>query len=101
MTNSNVLIHRRRVVGMMGLSLAGLVTRPSFAESAGEIPLGMVLPFTGATGPYGPDMKKAADLVVKAINDAGGILGGRKLRLYIENFRDQRHHQRHRDAQAA
>lgn len=85
MVNSNVLIHRRRVVGMMGLSLAGLVARPSFAESAGEIPLGMVLPFTGATGPYGPDMKKAADLVVKAINDAGGILGGRKLQLYVED----------------
>ena len=86
MVNSNVLIHRRRVVGMMGLSLAGLVARPSFAESAGEIPLGMVLPFTGATGPYGPDMKKAADLVVKAINDAGGILGGRKLQLYVEDL---------------
>jgi branched-chain amino acid transport system substrate-binding protein len=85
MTNSNVPIHRRRVVGMMGLSLAGLVARPAFAETADDIPLGMVLPFTGATGPYGPDMKKAADLVVKAINDAGGILGGRKLRLYIED----------------
>ena len=45
----------------------------------------MVLPFSGATGPYGADMKKAADIVVKMINDAGGILGGRKLHLYIED----------------
>ncbi len=30
-------------------------------------------------------MKKAADLVVKAINDAGGVLGGRKLQLYVED----------------
>ncbi len=45
----------------------------------------MVLPFSGATGPYGADMKKAADIVVKIINDGGGILGGRKLRLYIED----------------
>ena len=85
MARSNILIHRRRVIEMMGLSLAGLMAKPSFAEGAGEIPLGMVLPFTGATGPYGPDMKKAADLVVKAINDAGGILGGRKLQLYVED----------------
>ena len=45
----------------------------------------MVLPFSGATGPYGADMKKAADIVVKIINDGGGILGGRKLHLYIED----------------
>jgi branched-chain amino acid transport system substrate-binding protein len=78
-------LNRRQVVGVLGLSLAGLGSRPSFAEGAGEIPIGMVLPFSGATGPYGPDMKKAADLVVKTINDAGGILGGRKLQLYIED----------------
>jgi branched-chain amino acid transport system substrate-binding protein len=81
----NGSIDRRRVVGMLGLSLTGLVARPSLAQSPESIPLGMVLPFTGATGPYGPDMKKAADLMVKTINDAGGILGGRKLQLYIED----------------
>src|SRR5258708_32927581 len=30
-------------------------------------------------------MRKAADLVVSKINDAGGIIGGRKLKLYIED----------------
>jgi branched-chain amino acid transport system substrate-binding protein len=79
------LLNRRQAVGALGASLAGLAIRPSFAEGAGDIPIGMVLPFTGATGPYGPDMKKAADLMVKTINDAGGILGGRKLQLYIED----------------
>lgn len=76
-------LNRRHVVAGLGLSLAGL-GRPAFAQGA-EVPIGMVLPFSGATGPYGPDMKKAADIVVKMINDAGGILGGRKLRLYIED----------------
>jgi branched-chain amino acid transport system substrate-binding protein len=57
---------------------------PAIAQS-GDIPIGMVLPFSGATGPYGPDMKKAAELMVGKINDAGGILGGRKLKLFIEN----------------
>ena len=78
-------LNRRQVVGALGLSLAGLGGRAALAEGAGDIPIGMVLPFTGATGPYGPDMKKAADLMVKTINDAGGILGGRKLQLYIED----------------
>jgi branched-chain amino acid transport system substrate-binding protein len=79
------LLNRRQVVGALGVSLAGLGLRPSFAQGASDVPIGMVLPFTGATGPYGPDMKKAADLMVKTINDAGGILSGRKLQLYIED----------------
>jgi branched-chain amino acid transport system substrate-binding protein len=78
-------LNRRQVVGALGVSLAGLGLRPSFAQAASDVPIGMVLPFTGATGPYGPDMKKAADLMVKTINDAGGILGGRKLQLFIED----------------
>ena len=44
-----------------------------------------MLPFSGATGAYGPDMKKAAEIVVKMVNDGGGLLGGRKLRLFIED----------------
>lgn len=76
---------RRRVVAGLGLSLAGLGARPVFAQDTSEVPIGMVLPFSGATGSYGPDMKKAAELMVKTINDGGGILGGRKLHLYIED----------------
>ncbi|SDS49485.1 ABC transporter substrate-binding protein [Bradyrhizobium canariense] len=85
MMKSASAFNRRHIVGMLSLSLTGLGMRPSFGQGAEEIAIGMVLPFTGATGPYGPDMKKAADLVVKTINDAGGILGGRKFHLYIED----------------
>jgi branched-chain amino acid transport system substrate-binding protein len=85
MTKSTGVFNRRHVVGMLGLSLSGVGLRPSFGQTVAEVPIGMVLPFSGATGPYGPDMKKAADLVVKTINDAGGILGGRKFNLYIED----------------
>jgi len=78
-------ITRRRLLAGMGLApLAGLAL-PAAAQAAADIPLGMVLPFSGATGPYGPDMKKAADIVVKMVNDAGGILGGRRLALFIED----------------
>ena len=84
MTNAKALLNRRHVVAGLGLSLAPFV-KSAFAQAASEIPIGMVLPFSGATGPYGPDMKKAAELVVKIVNDSGGILGGRKLRLYVED----------------
>ncbi len=85
MIDSNGLLNRRHVIAGLGASsLIGLAAAPAVAQGA-EIPIGMVLPFSGATGPYGADMKKAADIVVKIINDGGGILGGRKLRLYIED----------------
>ena len=77
----------RQVLGaLVALSTGPIVgwRVPARAQGA-DIPIGMVLPFSGATGAYGPDMKKAADIVVTMINDSGGILGGRKLRLYIED----------------
>jgi branched-chain amino acid transport system substrate-binding protein len=86
MTDRHRLPDRRHVIAGLGASsLVGLSGASAFAQDAGEVPIGMVLPFSGATGPYGADMKKAADIVVKIINDGGGILGGRKLRLYIED----------------
>ena len=85
MIDSNGRLNRRHLIAGLGASsLIGLAGAPALAQEA-EIPIGMVLPFSGATGPYGADMKKAADIVVKIINDGGGILGGRKLHLYIED----------------
>jgi branched-chain amino acid transport system substrate-binding protein len=86
MTDRHRLPDRRHVIAGLGASsLIGLSGASALAQDAAEVPIGMVLPFSGATGPYGADMKKAADIVVKIINDGGGILGGRKLRLYIED----------------
>ena len=86
MNSSKNLLNRRHVVtGLGATSFAAVTGAPVFAQAADEIPIGMILPFSGATGPYGPDMKKAADIVVKIINDAGGILGGRKLHLFVED----------------
>jgi branched-chain amino acid transport system substrate-binding protein len=76
------LLLRGLAASPFALSFAG--NRTALAEG-GDIPIGLVLPFTGATGPYGPDMKKAALLASGFVNDHGGILGGRKLRLFIED----------------
>lgn len=83
------LLHltRRQTLTALGAS-AGAIAFPfggAVRAQGADVPIGMVLPFSGATGAYGPDMKKAAEMVVARINDAGGILGGRKLRLYIED----------------
>jgi branched-chain amino acid transport system substrate-binding protein len=82
--NDHQFNRRHLIAGLGASSLVGLTAMPARAQ-ADEIPIGMVLPFSGATGPYGADMKKAADIVVKIVNDGGGILGGRKLHLYIED----------------
>jgi branched-chain amino acid transport system substrate-binding protein len=60
---------------------AGLATGALFAQSprlraqGAPIPLGALVPLTGAGGPYGPSMAKAAKAVVDQVNAAGGILG--------------------------
>lgn len=41
----------------------------------GPIPMGSILPLTGALGQYGSGMQKAVNLAVKDVNDAGGPLG--------------------------
>jgi branched-chain amino acid transport system substrate-binding protein len=85
-TNRRFPLSRRQA--LIGIGAAGtwaLAPMGRAAAQGADIPIGMVLPFSGATGAYGPDMKKAAEIVVGLVNDAGGILGGRKLKLYIED----------------
>lgn len=79
------VLNRRHLLAGLGLSPIAIRSVGGAAAQGAEIPLGFVIPFTGATGPYGPDMKKAAELATRTINDAGGVLGGRRLRLFIED----------------
>lgn len=63
-----------------------MLAAPYVVRAAGEdIPIGVLLPFTGSQGAYGADMRKAAEITTKLINDAGGVLGGRKFKLYFED----------------
>lgn len=73
--------------GVAAAGVAALATpfiRPSWAAE-GPIKIGMVIPFTGSTGAYGPEMEKAAKLAVDTINKNGGLLGGRMIELFIED----------------
>jgi branched-chain amino acid transport system substrate-binding protein len=89
MTRQSKFDHRitRRTVlsGAATLGAAALASPYVARAQAAEIPIGVLLPFTGSQGAYGPDMRKAAEITAKMINDAGGVLGGRMFRLYFED----------------
>jgi branched-chain amino acid transport system substrate-binding protein len=77
---------RRAVLSGAATAGAALLAAPFIARAqAAEIPIGVLLPFTGSQGAYGPDMRKAAEITTKLINDAGGILGGRSFKLFFED----------------
>lgn len=92
MTNAGNWIYRpvkRRTV-LRGIAAAGgfVAAAPYIGyvrAQGGDINIGVLLPFTGSQGAYGPDMRRAAEISAKRINDAGGILGGRKFKLFFED----------------
>ncbi|HYK12393.1 MAG TPA: ABC transporter substrate-binding protein, partial [Burkholderiales bacterium] len=79
---------RRKVLKTLGAAAVAPLAAPflNLAHAQGAtIPIGVALPMTGNAGAYGPDMAEAAKRTVAKINSGGGILGGRKLELYIED----------------
>ena len=79
---------RRDVLRTLGAAAATPLSAPflNLAHAQGaNIPIGVALPMTGNAGAYGPDMGEAARRTADLINKAGGILGGRKLELFIED----------------
>lgn len=55
---------------------------PTYAQ---EIVLGAVIPLSGASSTQGEDQRRGIDIAVDEINAAGGLLGGRKLRVIVED----------------
>lgn len=79
---------RRKVLKTIGAAAATPLAAPflNLAHAQGApIAIGCALPMTGNAGAYGPDMGEAAKRTVAKINGAGGILGGRRLELHIED----------------
>ncbi len=76
----------RRQLLQGSAATAGLLSLPAgaWAQDAGDIPVGILMPFTGAGGPFGQEMLSAAKVAVEEINAAGGPLG-RKIRIIEEN----------------
>lgn len=79
-----MVISRRMLLGSTA-ALAGTLALPPLGLAQGEpIRLATLTPLTGAGGPYGPVMVKAAKAVVDEVNAAGGVLG-RKIELISED----------------
>jgi branched-chain amino acid transport system substrate-binding protein len=70
------------VVGAFGLTACGAAVAGT--TSSGPVRIGVVVPLTGPYAPLGLGDKAAVEQEVKAINDAGGILG-RKLEVTIKD----------------
>ena len=79
----NSAISRRRLMG----GIAALPFTPYLARAQANEPIriGVLAPLTGGGGPYGADIVKASKLAADQINAAGGVLGGRKIELFVED----------------
>ena len=77
------MISRRTLMGgIAALPFAPHVVR---AQANEPIRIGVLAPLTGGGGPYGADIVKASKLAADEINGVGGVLGGRKIELFIED----------------
>jgi branched-chain amino acid transport system substrate-binding protein len=67
--------------------LAACERRPTSgsAETTGDIVVGMYGSLTGDGASFGQSSREGTELAVEEINAAGGLLGGRKIRLIVED----------------
>jgi len=70
--------------GAIATGVGSWLIRPKWASAAGPIKVGIATDLTGAIGYAGNANANVAKMVVKDINNAGGILG-RPLELFIED----------------
>lgn len=80
------ITRRAALHATLGAATAAALATPLVARAQAEpIRLGALNPLTGAGGPYGPSMRKAIDGIVQQVNEAGGLLGGRRIVLSGED----------------
>jgi branched-chain amino acid transport system substrate-binding protein len=79
----NSVISRRSLLA--GISVLPFVPHLAHAQASEPIRIGVLAPLTGGGGPYGADIVKASKLAADQINASGGVLGGRKIELFVED----------------
>ncbi len=75
---------KSRFVKLVVLSIVGLFAVSGTVLAADTIKLGVAGPHSGDLASYGIPTIKAAELVVKKVNAAGGVLG-KKVELVVED----------------
>jgi branched-chain amino acid transport system substrate-binding protein len=74
------------LAGLTLLGLAACERRPGAAtDTGGDIVIGMYGSLTGDGASFGQSSREGTELAVDEINNAGGILGGRKFTLLVED----------------
>ena len=79
---NSVISRRSLMAGISALPFAPCLVN---AQASEPIRIGVLAPLTGGGGPYGADIVKASKLAADQINAAGGVLGGRKIELFVED----------------
>jgi branched-chain amino acid transport system substrate-binding protein len=84
-----------RELGRLGLMVAALASVTSACErrtengggsaTTGDIVVGMYGSLTGDGASFGISSREGTELAVEEVNAAGGLLGGRKIRLLVED----------------
>lgn len=73
-------------LGMLLVVMSVLICSGQMAHAQQEsIKIGVVLPFSGGLELFGEQGIQGAKMAVEEINAAGGVLGGRKFELIIED----------------
>ncbi|MCM3568238.1 ABC transporter substrate-binding protein [Neobacillus mesonae] len=70
--------------GKAGESTSNSISNSSSGDKD-TIKIGLITPMTGGSASHGADTVDTAKLIAKQINDAGGILDGRKIEFVIED----------------
>ena len=70
---------------LAGCSTAKKGSTSGNSTDSGEIKIGAVLPLTGSIASFGQSSKEALTVLEEQINNAGGILNGRKIKFYYED----------------
>ncbi|WP_416046773.1 ABC transporter substrate-binding protein [Cupriavidus basilensis] len=77
-------LDRRAFLGLAGAALS--IPNLAFAQGNGPIRIGVLVPLSGGGGAYGQGMANAARKAAEFINnEGGGVLGGRKLEILVED----------------
>jgi branched-chain amino acid transport system substrate-binding protein len=79
----NLSVSRRSLLA--GAAILPFASSLARAQASEPIRIGVLAPLTGGGGPYGVDIVKASKLAADQINAAGGLLGGRKIELFVED----------------
>lgn len=74
-----------KTIMAMIVSVAFALAAPPVAAQQRPVMLGVIQSLSGPNAPYGTAIRDGLDLAAAEINAAGGVLGGRRLHLIIED----------------